>query len=52
MTDYIVIAVVAAVIGAAVRYIVKAKKRGKKCVGCSGSCSCFGKESCCGEQKK
>lgn len=46
--DYIVIAVIAAVIGLAAFYVYKAKKSGKKCIGCPdggcssecGSCSC------------
>lgn len=51
MENFIVIAVLAFVIGCAILYIVKAKKKGVKCVGCpyadtcsksadSGSCSC------------
>lgn len=44
MTDIIVIAILAIILGAAVRYIYKAKKSGAKCIGCSvstcsGSCS-------------
>lgn len=42
MTDLIVIAVIAAIIGAAARYVYKEKKRGVKCIGCpaaqNGSC--------------
>lgn len=38
--DYIVIAIIALIIGGAVAYIVKAKKSGKKCIGCPDSCSC------------
>ena len=55
MTDVIVIAVLAVILGAAVRYIYKAKKSGAKCIGCpvsacSGKCSgCSGgaDASCC-----
>ena len=40
-TDYIVIGIVAVIIGLAVGYIIKAKKSGRKCIGCpSGSCCC------------
>lgn len=41
MQDIIVIAVVALLVGAAVYYIRKEKKRGVKCIGCpvEGSCS-------------
>ena len=57
MTDIIVVAVVAVIIALAAGYIVKAKKSGKKCIGCpdcsccpsseSGSCSCG-----CSSEKK
>ena len=41
LADYIVIAVIVLIIGAASAYIIKAKKSGKKCIGCpnSGVCS-------------
>ena len=44
MTDILIIAVVAAVVGCAALYIYKQKKRGTGCIGCpSGSCeSCNG----------
>ncbi len=42
MTDFIVIVIIAVIVIAAVTYIVKAKKRGVKCVGCSAGCSCSG----------
>lgn len=50
MSDVIVIVVISVIIGVAVAYIVKEKKRGTKCIGCpvegtcphkaSGNCSC------------
>ena len=44
MTDLIVIAILAVVLGAAIRYMVKAKKSGARCIGCPAggcsSCSC------------
>jgi hypothetical protein len=53
LADIIVIAVIVLIIGAALMYIIKAKKSGKKCIGCpygdacsskkasgEGSCSC------------
>jgi len=50
MADLIVIAIVVLIIGAAVAYIVKAKKSGVKCIGCpaGGTCSgnCSGDCSC------
>ena len=46
MDNLIVIAILAVVLGAAGRYLYKAKKSGRKCVGCSvGGCSC-GCDSC------
>ena len=55
MANFIVIAVIAVIVGASALYICKAKKRGVKCVGCpdSGSCaskSCSGNcGGCCGK---
>lgn len=40
MINVIVTIVILVVLGAAVRYIVKAKKRGVKCIGCSAAGSC------------
>ena len=42
---WIAIAVVGLIVGLAAGYVIKAKKSGKKCIGCpdggcSGSCSC------------
>lgn len=54
MENFIIIAVVAAVIGLAGRYIYKEKKNGAKCIGCPSGCSCSGKcgEGCsCGSAK-
>lgn len=52
MTDLIIIAVLLAVLGLAAGYVIKAKKRGQKCIGCPHSkectsCSC----GCSGEEK-
>ena len=44
-TDYIVIAAIALIIIAAVVYIVVAKLKGKKCIGCPDSGNCSG--NCC-----
>ena len=45
--DIIVIAIIALIIGGVVAYIIRAKKRGQKCIGCpyadkcgKGGCSC------------
>lgn len=40
MTDFIIAAVLVFIVGAAVFYIYKAKKSGKKCIGCPDACSC------------
>lgn len=51
--DYAILAVIAGIVGFAVWYIRKAKKSGKKCIGCpDGSCSgnCAGCSGNCGHQ--
>ena len=45
--DYIVLALVILIIGGAAFYIYKAKKSGKKCIGCPDSGSCSGNCSGC-----
>lgn len=45
MTDIIIVAIVLVIVGAAARYIYKAKKSGAKCIGCAvgnGGCHCNG----------
>ena len=37
--DYAMIAVIAGIVGFAVWYIRKAKKSGKKCIGCPENCA-------------
>ena len=53
--DFVILAVIAAIVGGAALYIYKAKKSGKKCIGCpnSGSCSgsCAGCACSCGKEK-
>ena len=48
-TDIIAIAVIAAVVGIAVAYIVRQKKKGAKCIGCpyAESCAKRAKEGTC-----
>ena len=48
MEDYIIIAILVIIIGAAAWYVIKAKKSGKKCIGCPDGCSCGSGESGCG----
>ena len=45
--EIIAIAAIVLIIGGAVAYIVKAKKSGKKCIGCPDSASCSGNCSGC-----
>ena len=47
MTDIITVAVIVLIIGAATAYIIKAKKSGKKCIGCPNGCSCGSKKGHC-----
>lgn len=50
--DYIAIAAIVLIVGAAVYYIVRAKRRGEKCVGCPYARECGGNCSgTCGHAK-
>ncbi len=56
MTDIIIGLIVAVIIGGAMTYIIKAKRRGVKCIGCptAGSCGVQGEHEhchcgCCGD---
>lgn len=42
IVDYIAIAAIVLIIGAAIFYIVRAKRRGEKCVGCPYAKQCGG----------
>jgi len=46
MTDILILAVVVGAVGGAMRYIIKAKKNGAKCIGCPSGSSCGGSCSC------
>jgi len=50
MENYIIIAVLVIIVGLAAFYVYKAKKSGKKCIGCPDGCSCSksGEGCCCG----
>lgn len=48
MVDFIIIALVAVIIGAVIRYIYKAKKSGVKCIGCPNAKTCSGNCGSCG----
>jgi len=47
MTNLIILAVVAVIVGAAVAYIVKEKKKGTVCIGCPSGGTCGGGCSGC-----
>lgn len=46
MTDFIICVVLIAILGCAAGYVYKAKKSGKKCIGCPEGCSCSKKGGC------
>lgn len=48
MTDLMIVIILLLIIGAAMRYIVKAKKSGVKCIGCPAGGSCSRKGCSCG----
>ncbi len=57
MEDIIIIVILAVIVGLAGWYIYKAKKSGKKCIGCPEGCSCSAKNtgcacSCCEHREK
>ena len=49
--DYVVILAVLAIFGGALAYIIRAKKRGKGCIGCPDSKNCSGGCSGCNYKK-
>lgn len=52
MKDFIIIAILVVIVGLAIWSIIKAKKSGKKCIGCPDGGSCSGSCCNCGEHKK
>ena len=50
MENFILTVVIFAILAAAVIYLLMAKKRGDKCVGCPYAKKC--NSSCCGENEK
>jgi len=52
VVDYAAIAAIVLIVGAAVFYIVRAKRRGEKCVGCPYSRECGGKCGSCNDAGK
>ena len=49
-TDVVVILVIALAVGGALFYIIRAKRRGKKCIGCPYADSCG--KNCPSQQKQ
>ena len=49
MINFVIGAIVGLIIGAIIFYLVRAKRRGEKCIGCPYAKMCGGK---CGEKKK
>ncbi len=43
MEDMILVAILVLILGAAVIYIIRAKRRGVKCIGCPAGAECSGK---------
>lgn len=53
MEDIIVIAIIVVIVGLAAFYVIKQKKKGKKCIGCPYGSSCGSKNNCnCNSNKK
>ena len=48
MADFVIVAALVLICGAAVRYIYKMKKSGAKCIGCAAAKSCGGSCGSCG----
>ena len=46
-TDIVVIIIIALIIGGASFYIIRAKKRGQKCIGCPDAKACSGNCASC-----
>lgn len=46
MKDWIIVGIVLIIIGSAVAYIVKEKRKGAKCIGCPAACNCKQKGKC------
>ncbi|MBQ9968075.1 MAG: FeoB-associated Cys-rich membrane protein [Oscillospiraceae bacterium] len=47
MTDIILIVILAVIVAAAAAYVIRAKKKGQKCIGCPHSGSCPSAQSGC-----
>lgn len=52
MADIIILAVLLVIIGAAISYIVKQKKKGVRCIGCPSAGTCHKKSCGCMSEKR
>ena len=52
MIDLIIIAIVLVIVGAAIFYIIREKKRGVKCIGCPNGSVCGNKGKCSAQKNK
>ena len=48
METYITVAVILAIVGLAAWYVIRAKRKGKKCIGCPESCRTSSEGGCSG----
>ena len=46
--DYILIGVIVLILSLAIIYIIRQKRKGVRCIGCSSSGCCHSKGNCCG----
>ena len=46
--DFFIIGIILVIVGGAVAYIIKAKKSGKKCIGCPDAPTCQSHGACSG----
>ena len=51
MENYIIIAIVLIIVGLAVAYIIREKKKGAKCIGCPYAKECGSKTCSCDSKK-
>ena len=45
--DFLILAIIALIVGGASFYIIRAKKKGQKCIGCPDSKTCSGSCASC-----
>ncbi len=47
LTDIILGIIIIVILGLAIRYVIKSKKSGVKCIGCPSGCNCSSHEKKC-----